>query len=161
MLEIRVAEIRDIPKIIKCHERNFEPYLSATQLKSHMGEFPHLAFVLESKTKEIHGYILGEMRIKKKQEYGVLTSLAVNKRFREKGYGKKLCNSLFNAMIQTYKANTVTVYIRLTNELAVQFYENLDFENEGVEAEYFSDQTDAYVLKYNLTNFVITEGVAN
>ncbi|XP_031336293.1 N-alpha-acetyltransferase daf-31-like [Photinus pyralis] len=151
----------DVPKILKCHQQNFEPYLCAIQIKCCMGEFPDLAFVLESTAKEIHGYILGEMRIKKKQEYGVLTSLAVNKQFREKGYGTKLCNSLFNALVQNYKANMVTVYTSITNELALQFYKNLNFENEGIESEYFSDMKDAYVLKRNLSNFVVTEGVGN
>ena len=79
-----------------------------------------------------------------------ITNVAVNSKYRGKGYGKTLVNHLIKQS-ETERAFFITLEVRKTNENAIKLYEKCGFKLIGERKNFYSKPTeDALIYTYYL-----------
>ncbi len=77
-----------------------------------------------------------------------ITNIAVNEKYRSKGYGQKLVNHLIK-QCETEKAFFITLEVRKSNEKAIKLYEKCGFKLIGERKNFYSKPAeDALIYTY-------------
>ena len=74
---------------------------------------------------------------------------AVNKKFREKGFGSYLMNYLIK-QCEILNINKLLLEVSLSNTTAEKFYSRFDFRTVGIRKNYYKDGSDALLKEKNL-----------
>lgn len=75
-----------------------------------------------------------------------MLSLYVHKHYRRKGCAKALVEEAINKH-QTKDGLKVTLEVRVSNQAAIRFYQNLGFDIISRRSEYYQDREDAWVMQ--------------
>lgn len=79
-------------------------------------------------------------------ERAQITTIAVNKDFRRQGLSKKLMEFLDNLCLKN-GVEEISLEVRVSNEKAINLYQNFGFEKKGIRKDYYQDNNeDAYLM---------------
>ncbi|MHB8096239.1 MAG: ribosomal protein S18-alanine N-acetyltransferase [Erysipelotrichaceae bacterium] len=79
-------------------------------------------------------------------ERAQITTIAVNKDFRRQGLSKKLMEFLDNLCLKN-GVEEISLEVRVSNEKAINLYQNFGFEKKGIRNDYYQDNhEDAYLM---------------
>jgi ribosomal-protein-alanine N-acetyltransferase len=79
-------------------------------------------------------------------ERAQITTIAVNKDFRRQGLSKKLMEFLDNLCLKN-GVEEISLEVRVSNEKAINLYQNFGFEKKGIRKDYYQDNhEDAYLM---------------
>lgn len=77
---------------------------------------------------------------------GHLVSIAVREPFRGMGIGSSLLSETLSVMKRVYRAESIYLEVRVSNERAIRLYEKFGFRKARIIKGYYSDGEDAYVM---------------
>eukprot|EP01041_Mallomonas_annulata_P011676 gene11676-24456_t len=177
-LSIRLAKIEDIPSIRNCNLQNLPENYEDSFYLSHLRNWPGLAIIAETSESNLVGYCLGRVEIQDMSERplpysppfdsttkiaGHITSLAVNKEYRNQKVAYKLMQTLHYQMVHEYDADSISLHVRVSNRAATKLYATTfpyrySFRIPG----YYSDLEDAWQMTLpNLKLYVESEGMVD
>jgi len=99
---------------------------------------------------KVVGYVLAKMEEEPTDgvPHGHITSLSVMRTHRRLGIAERLMRMSQRAMAETYRANYVSLHVRMSNTAALHLYrDTLGFEVEKVESKYYADGEDAFAMR--------------
>ncbi|MGG0184881.1 ribosomal protein S18-alanine N-acetyltransferase [Bacillus rhizoplanae] len=145
-ITFRNMKEEDIPQIVAIEEASFAtPWTAeAFERELKMNEYAHYV-VLETE-EGILGYcglwvVLDESHI---------TNIAVLPQYRGQRLGEVLLQEVMNKA-RALGANTMTLEVRVSNEVAKKLYRKFDFQNGGIRKRYYTDNyEDGLVMWVNL-----------
>lgn len=145
-LTFRKMELRDIDQIVKIENSSFTTPWSRESFENELmkNQFAHYT-VLEDET-EVFGYcgvwiIVDEAHI---------TNIALLPKYRGLKLGEALLRKVMD-IAREKGAKTMTLEVRVTNDIAQSLYRKLGFQNGGIRKNYYTDnQEDALVMWVNL-----------
>jgi len=153
--EIRRCERDDVATVIDINMRTLPEHYSDYFYHEILAEFPETFLVAEFDGKII-GYIMCRMEYGFSQlkrlglaRKGHVVSVAVLEEHRGKGVGTKLMQLAQDEM-KKKSANEVYLEVRVSNENAVQLYEELGYKVTGRLEAYYRDGEPAYVMAAHL-----------
>lgn len=91
------------------------------------------------------GETVGHICLETVLDEGILTSVAVKERYRNKGIAKKLMDS-FIREAKDRKVAFINLEVRASNTPAVSLYEKYGFEQVGIRKNYYSKPAEDAVL---------------
>lgn len=92
------------------------------------------------------GYIIFWIRY---EDEGHIISLAVDKKYRKKGVGKKLVDHV-TIIFKKYGVKEIKLEVRIKNKGARKFYIKMGFEEKEILKDYYEDGEDAVIMKKEL-----------
>lgn len=145
-ITLRDMKEEDIPQIVVIEESSFAtPWTAeAFEREVNMNEYAHY-IVLETE-EGIMGYcgmwiILDESHI---------TNIAILPQYRGLKLGEALLQEVMNKA-RALGANTMTLEVRVSNEVAKKLYRKFGFQNGGIRKRYYTDNyEDGLVMWVNL-----------
>lgn len=75
-----------------------------------------------------------------------ITKVSIRKELQGKGLSKILMEDMFNR-ISNSDINTITLEVRVSNEVAIALYEKYGFKKISVREKYYENVEDAYVMQ--------------
>ncbi len=79
---------------------------------------------------------------------GHITNIAVDEDYRGKKIGTKILNAMINSTEDMWIIG-LTLEVRVSNEVAINFYKGLGFVEEGVRKNYYENKEDAIIMWLN------------
>ncbi|HDX9591156.1 TPA: ribosomal protein S18-alanine N-acetyltransferase [Bacillus pseudomycoides] len=145
-ITFRNMKEKDIPQIVAIEEASFAtPWTAeAFERELNMNEYAHYV-VLETE-EGIMGYcglwmILDESHI---------TNIAILPKYRGLKLGEALLQEVINKA-RAFGAKTMTLEVRVSNEVAKKLYRKFGFQNGGIRKRYYTDNyEDGLVMWVNL-----------
>ena len=77
---------------------------------------------------------------------GEILRIAVNKKIRKAGLGRKLLTATIDEMKKS-GANEIFLEVRASNESAIALYKSVGFEQIGIRKGYYDNKEDAILYK--------------
>lgn len=142
----RKMELDDIAQIVAIEEASFSTPWTADAFHSELTMNEHAHYVVLEKDGRVIGYcglwiIIDESHI---------TNIAILPEYR----GQKLGDALLKEVIseaKTLGVKTMTLEVRVSNEVAKQLYRKYGFQNGGIRKRYYADnQEDGLVMWVNI-----------
>ncbi|EJR55415.1 ribosomal-protein-alanine acetyltransferase [Bacillus cereus VD115] len=142
----RKMELDDIAQIVAIEEASFSTPWTADAFQRELTMNEHALYVVLEKDGRIIGYcglwiIIDESHI---------TNIAILPEYR----GQKLGDALLKEVISVAKelgVKTMTLEVRVSNEVAKQLYKKYGFQNGGIRKRYYADnQEDGLVMWVNI-----------
>lgn len=139
----KVLEV-DIKDIVKIEEDNFSHPLDYNFILNNISS-PLSNYLLIEDDSIVLGYI-GTMIYEKTCE---VINFAVLKKYQKHGYGKKLLEYLISRMIEN-DFEEILLEVSQNNIVAKNMYYNFGFEQISVRKNYYSDGSNALILRKKL-----------
>lgn len=116
--------------------------------------------VAEDPNGKIMGYVMGKAEGRQTQWHGHVTALTVAPDFRRLGLAAKLMNTL-EEISERKHCFFVDLFVRVSNEVAIEMYKNLGYSIYRTVLEYYSGDTDedAYDMRKALSADVNKESI--
>jgi len=134
-LLVRECREKDIGDILKIEKESFSDCWRKETLEKELSlSFSY--FLVAEVNKEVVGYLISWII----DEVCELNRIAVSKRFRGKGVGKKLITSLINFCLEK-KVKEVFLEVRESNFTAIRFYESFGFKKISTRKNYYGRET--------------------
>lgn len=147
MILIRRAERNDIGSVYELEKECFRDPYPEIVLRMLYELYPELFFVAEdSDTKTIVGYVSGMIRI---DGFGHIVSICVGQRYRGRGIGRKLMETIENAMRTLFNICKYRLEVRVSNTNAINLYKSLGYRIEAILKKYYLDGEDGYLMVKN------------
>ena len=144
-VKIRKTKSEDMEKIHQIAKESFkEPY--PLQLLKQIHDTAPEGFLTAEKNGEVVGYLISLVRW---EDIGHILAIAVEKEHRRENIGKSLMDRAIKELREN-GAKNVKLEVRVGNESAQEFYQEIGFEPKKVAPEYYSDEEDALTMKYGL-----------
>lgn len=145
-ITFRNMKEEDIPQIVAIEEASFAtPWTAeAFERELNMNEYAH--YVVMETEEGILGYcglwvILDESHI---------TNIAILPKYRGQRLGEALLQEVINKA-RALGGNTMTLEVRVSNEVAKKLYRKFGFQNGGIRKRYYTDNyEDGLVMWVNL-----------
>jgi len=134
-INTRVCSKNDIDQVLEIENECFEYPYPEYVFKDYLGSKLFLVAVNEER---VLGYIISDIR----ENEGVVISIAVDPAFQRKGIGKRLIRKTIDNLCTEY----IVLTVRVSNNKAQQFYENLGFKRFYLINNYYSNDEDAIVM---------------
>ena len=130
-MKIRTMKVQDLPQIIAIEKENFSCPWSEKGFINEL-EKENITYLVAVEAEEIQGYC-GEWFF---LDEGEITNVSVKAHHRRKGIAARLLQELFvQAALKGVKAHTLEV--RKSNQAAIQLYQKLGFEIEGIRKNFY------------------------
>ncbi|MCX8202658.1 MAG: GNAT family N-acetyltransferase [Candidatus Micrarchaeota archaeon] len=139
---IREFEWKDIEKIMEIELESFDKDVWSIEEFMKWYELCRDGFLVYESDNEIVGYIIVQVLESGK---GYIRSLAVKKKYRNKGIGRKLIME----SVSKLKLNRLELHVRVGNP-AVEFYKKLGFEEIRRFEKAYRDGEDAIYMALEL-----------
>lgn len=143
MIEIKELAKEHIDEIVEIEKSCFSaPWSKDSFLKELDNGMAHYyVATIDDKVVGYGGfwYIINECHI---------NNIAVHQDFR----GQKIATQIMDAMIEKakyFETIGLTLEVRVTNEVAINFYEKMGFVQEGVRKKYYENNEDALIMWLN------------
>ncbi|KAL7746584.1 N-alpha-acetyltransferase 20 [Sorochytrium milnesiophthora] len=94
---------------------------------SYLAKWPDYFYVAESASGSLMGYIMGKAEGKGKDWHGHVTAVTVAPEYRRLGLAKQLMQVLEMVSEKIYNGYFVDLFVRVSNSVAIQMYENLGY----------------------------------
>jgi len=127
---------------------------------TYLSRWPDLCSVQEAPSGRMMGYIFGKAEGDGLEHHGHVTAITVAPEYRRLGLARKMMNLLELVSDDVYKGFFVDLYVRCTNELAINMYEGFGYSvYRRVEQYYGSlglgraakDEEDAFDMRKPLS----------
>ncbi|HPP16682.1 MAG TPA: ribosomal protein S18-alanine N-acetyltransferase [Dictyoglomaceae bacterium] len=143
-LKVRNFDLKDLNQVLEIEKASFprDAYPKCL-FKEFYISYPEEFFVAEVSDKVV-GYILGYIF----NDTGEIVSIAVKPEFRNSGVGKKLMETILS-LFKEKNLKRCILQVRVSNKIAIEFYEKLGFKVIKREKGYYIDE-DAYIMEKNL-----------
>jgi len=144
----RPAVVEDLNQILAIER---EAYKSAWTYEGFLSEIekPYAQFLVLT-DDESDSVILGYVIFWVIDHQGRILNIAVNPKFRKKGFGDKILRFVTNQSLSE-GAESIELEVRVSNEPAIQLYQKLGYFVEYLRKRFYSDGEDAYLMRLNLT----------
>ncbi|HET7615851.1 MAG TPA: ribosomal protein S18-alanine N-acetyltransferase [Bacillales bacterium] len=145
-ISFRVMTLEDLEAILKIEHASFPKPWSRTAFYNEVVNNQFATYLLLEVEEEVIGYcgiwvIIDEAHI---------TNIAVLPAYRGKKYGDALFRKAMEVAKQ-HGAKTMTLEVRVSNEVAQRMYRKFGFEDGGIRKNYYTDNgEDALVMWVNL-----------
>jgi len=138
---IREFKRPDIKRVLEIETDSFkDPYPSSILIDIYnLGA----GFLVAQHYNIVVGYII--FWIKYENE-GHIISLAVDKKYRKKGVGKKLVDHAIT-LFERCNVKEIKLEVRIGNRGARKFYRKIGFEEKEIIKDYYEDGEDAVIMK--------------
>eukprot|EP00126_Sphaerothecum_destruens_P002656 Sdes_comp16089_c0_seq2m5297 len=122
-----------------------ETYSLAFYLQ-YMAMWPDYFSVVESTDDKLMGYIMGKAEGSHSDWHGHVTALTVSPVYRRLGLAQQMMNLLENITDAVYKAYYVDLFVRKSNQVAIDMYQKFGYIVYRTVIGYYSgdDEEDAY-----------------
>lgn len=130
---IRRFKTEDINGILEVEQQSFPKTAYPKEVFLNFAKSSPHTFVVIETGKDIAGYIMFDMS-------GHILSMAIKRRYRRKGFGKKLFMHALN-----YARKRLQLEVRSNNTGAIEFYKRLGMEIVGKIPNYYGDN-DAVIM---------------
>ncbi len=149
---IRLAREDDLDRVREINllslPENYPPHFFYDLWRNHGKAF----YVAVSPDNEVVGYIM--CRIERKPGFfkhflirsGHVVSIAVIESHRRRGLGYALMAFAMKSLYEDYNCEETYLEVRVSNRPAIKLYEQLGYQIVKVEAHYYLDGEDAYVM---------------
>lgn len=138
-IKLRKFRLSDLKTILRIERSSFSiDAYSKKRFKSLWKYHPN-DFILAKIKDKIVGYIIAYP----KKDFIDFNSVAVDKKYRNLGIGKKLVNF----MLKKFKKlglKWASLEVRTKNKVAISFYKNLGFKIKKIIKDFYKDGGDAY-----------------
>lgn len=145
-ITFRKMEEKDINQIVKIENESFTTPWSRESFENELSKNSFALYTVLEDEEEVFGYcgvwiIVDEAHI---------TNIALLPKYRGKKLGEALLRNVMD-IARDKGARTMTLEVRVTNEIAQSLYRKLGFQNGGIRKNYYTDnQEDALVMWVNL-----------
>lgn len=142
MIRIREMNLDDIERVLEIERVSFARPLSRNSLEKELTNNDIARYYLLEDKEDILGYfgfwIIGSQ--------GHILNIAVDKKYRSKGYGKELVKNLIEKAAKE-NISQLTLEVRESNEAARNLYRLFNFKELGQRPNYYSDpKEDAIIM---------------
>lgn len=128
---IRKCRKEDLEEIYRIERMSFKyPYPTFV-----FHEYLDKLFFVIEENRKIIGYVIAD------EERNLIVSIAIHPDYRRKGYGKMLMKHVLRFM-----KGEVVLQVRKSNEIAINFYKKLGFEEKTELRRYYIDGEDAILM---------------
>lgn len=139
---IRSMNLSDLDGVYKIELEAFSHPWSKEDFEVELQSNPYALYFVLVEEDIIKAYI-GVWII---YERAQITTIAVNKDFRRQGLSKKLMEFLDNLCLKN-GVEEISLEVRVSNEKAINLYQNFGFEKKGIRKDYYQDNNeDAYLM---------------
>ncbi|KAM0686516.1 N-terminal acetyltransferase A complex catalytic subunit ard1 [Conglomerata obtusa] len=146
-MAIRKMNFSDLQAVQNLNIRNLpENYVMQFYIYQ-LGTNPDLCFVYCNESRVV-AYIMGKTDVEENIEKGHIISLCVEKEYRRKGIAKMLLQNIVDMYkIKSIKNYRVGLKVRISNNVAIDFYSKNGFNIVSTENKYYGDNEDAYTME--------------
>lgn len=127
MMKVRNATLskKDVDAIYNINKKSLPVYYSHTEHMEFIMKNDHNVLVIEN-NNIINGYCIYHHHSNDRVH---IISIAIDKKYRNNGYGKKLINAIPLNLVKFKKEiKRITLYVMETNKDAIEFYKKNGFE---------------------------------
>lgn len=138
----RLMTIKDIPSVVKIEEESFATPWTEEIFEHEMTGNNYAHYIVATYEEEVIGHcgmwiVLDECHI---------TNIAVLKEYRGHGIGEQLLRESV-ALCLELAVKSMTLEVRVSNEVAQNMYRKLGFQDGGIRKKYYTDdREDALVM---------------
>ncbi len=133
---IRKCEKKDLDRVMEIENESFEYPYSREVLEENISN--DLFLVIENEEGKIIGYILAD----EQRDHGMIISIAVSSSHRKEGHGSSLLRAVFDRI----ETDSYLLTVRVSNEEALAFYEEVGFSQVGKIEGYYQNDEDALLM---------------
>ena len=94
---------------------------------AYLSKWPESFVVAQAPSGRLMGYILGKAEGDDDLWHGHISAVTVAPRYRRLGLAKKLCTYFERVSIETYQAYFVDLFVRSSNALAINMYQQFGY----------------------------------
>ncbi|KAJ6462405.1 N-acetyltransferase [Mycena vulgaris] len=94
---------------------------------NYLANWPDLCYVQAAPSGRLMGYIIGNAEGSNNDWHGHVTALTVAPEYRRLALARKMTNLLEFVSDEIYRAFFVDLFVRCTNEVAIEMYEGMDY----------------------------------
>ncbi|MDY0023397.1 MAG: ribosomal protein S18-alanine N-acetyltransferase [Candidatus Izemoplasmatales bacterium] len=138
-LKIRELQENEIDLIVDCENEYFHNFTTKSKIIEDLTNPLSYYYVLVS--DRFLGYIILWIDEEKAQ----ISSFVVKKEFRNKGYGFKFINFIFEKL-KSLGIREVTLEVRPSNKEALSLYQKVGFEQVAIRRTYYNNGEDAFLM---------------
>lgn len=145
MVVFRQMEVADVEAICAIEQESFNiPWTREAFMNELTNNMLAKYMVLE-----VDGVVAGYVGMWLIVDEAHITNIALASAYRGRGYGEQLMTELA-ALAQYMGMRAMTLEVRVSNQVAINLYTKLGFENAGIRKGYYSDNgEDAMVMWRN------------
>ncbi|XP_065178786.1 N-alpha-acetyltransferase 10-like [Sycon ciliatum] len=153
-MNIRCATPEDLLNIQHCNLLCLPENYAMKYYMYHSLSWPQVSYVAEDESGRIVGYVLAKMEEDSEDApHGHITSVAVKRSCRRLGLAQKMMIQSYQAMVENFNAEYVSLHVRKSNRAALHLYrDSLTFTITEIESKYYADGEDAYAMKRDLSS---------
>ena len=118
----------------------------SAELLRYLFESSDSIFFIAQHDATIVGFILADM---KNAPEGYISTLDVTENFRKKRVASKLLSAVESAFTERH-CKQIMLEVAIDNKAAIGLYEKAGYSKAGKKQKFYSDHTDAFVLKKSL-----------
>jgi ribosomal-protein-alanine N-acetyltransferase len=146
--EFRPMLLSDVPAITAIEREAFTVPWSAEAFVNEIRHNHFARYTVMELDQSIIGY--GGMWVIMDEAH--VTNIAVRAQYRGRGYGEMLLRRLMQTA-REQGARSMTLEVRVSNEVAQNLYRKLGFKQNGIRPRYYTDnQEDAYIMWADLAS---------
>ncbi len=140
---IRFMEKKDIDDVVKIDQQSFSVPWSRQSFVNEIDQNLYATYIV---LEDDDGSIIGYCGVWNVLDEAHITNIAIAPGNRGKGYGELLLKKIME-LSKEAGAKSMTLEVRLSNEVAQSLYRKFGFEDGGVRKNYYSDNgEDALVM---------------
>lgn len=145
MVVFRQMEVADVEAICAIEQESFNiPWTREAFMNELTNNMMAKYMVLE-----VDGVVAGYVGMWLIVDEAHITNIAIASAYRGRGYGEQLMTELA-ALAQYMGMRAMTLEVRVSNQVAINLYTKIGFENAGIRKGYYSDNgEDAMVMWRN------------
>eukprot|EP00300_Choanocystis_sp_HF-7_P033239 c45544_g1_i1.p1 GENE.c45544_g1_i1~~c45544_g1_i1.p1 ORF type:complete len:173 (+),score=42.89 c45544_g1_i1:525-1043(+) len=151
MTTIRPARVQDV---FEFNNINLDPYTETYNMTFYMhylATWPEYFFCAVDPNGRIMGYIMGKSEGRGTNWHGHVTALTVAPEYRRLGVAQKLMEHLEFVSEHKDKAYFVDLYVRVTNQVAIDMYKKFGYVVYRRVLDYYSGEEDAFDMRRSLS----------
>ena len=138
-LKIRELQESEIDFIVACENEYFHNFTTKSKIiEDVMNPLSHYYVLVSDK---FLGYIILWIDEDKAQ----ISSFVVKKEYRNKGYGFKFINFIFEKL-KSIGIKEITLEVRPSNKEALSLYQKVGFEQVAIRRAYYNNGEDAFLM---------------
>ncbi|CAA9986309.1 N-terminal acetyltransferase, putative [Plasmodium knowlesi strain H] len=138
--------------LYKINNINLDPFTEVFNDKFYLRyiyKWPHMNIVTKEMDDHISGYIIGKEEGLGSNYHGHVTALSIEEDSRRTGRGIDLMNEFEKISKAIHVANFVDLFVRITNEPAINMYQKLGYiVNEEIVNYYCGNESALDMRKY-------------
>eukprot|EP01080_Neovahlkampfia_damariscottae_P005084 gene5084-8684_t len=139
--------------LFKFNDVNLDPLTETYNLSFYFlyfSKWPEYCLTCDSPSNRIMGYILGKVEGKEKNWHGHVTAVTVAPDYRRIGNAKKMMDLLEKISESVHDGYFVDLFVRSSNKIAIQMYENFGYKIYRRVLGYYSGEEDAFDMRKSL-----------